>query len=139
MSWKKYWKVQRKKNLYWQKSYNCAAMTWGNIWKKTDIVVLGLKPLCHITLIPSNWRISGLHVMQILFMMSACCANTLTTERGPASATTTQLPKLYLIHCRFIPDNLPDVYPLSRRKAIVSKINLNKRDFTVSISCTIML
>ena len=77
--------------------------------------------------------------MQIFIMMSARCANTKTSERGTTSATITQLPKLYLIHCRFIPDNLPDVYPLSRRKAIVSKINLNKRDFTVSISCTIML
>ena len=55
--------------------------------------------------------------------------NILASEQGPSCTTITQLPKLNLIHCRFIPDNPPEVYLLIMPKEIVSKINLSKRGF----------
>ena len=40
----------------------------------------------------------------------------LASEQGPSCTTIIQIPKLNLIHSRFIPDNLTDVYQLIRRR-----------------------
>ena len=56
----------------------------------------------------------------------------LASEQGLSCKIITQLPKLNLIHCRFIPENLLDVYQLIRHKEIVSKINLSKRGISQS-------